>query len=287
MKKEIRTVTKDGIVQITTVDERWYARPTTDPVTGLPATYDFVPSVTWISSFYPKGYGFMKWLASTGWDEAEAIKQTAGDKGSKVHQAVADLVDGKTVGMQAEYLNPSTGQPEELIVQEYECLLAFKAWWAHAKPTLIWRDVVLWNETENYAGTADLLVGAADGVWLIDVKTGQYVWPEHELQVSAYKHALPVDVDASTVKLAILQVGYRANKRGWKLTEVEDQFELFLAAKQIWAKETEGQTVRQRDYPLAVSLNGLGEAPATPPMDTMLGQPITKAERERISKDGP
>lgn len=284
MKKEIKTVTQEGHVRITTVDERWYARPTNDPVTGLPASYEFVPSVTWIAGFYPRGVGFYKWLASTGWDEAEAIKQAAGDKGSKVHQAIADLVDGNVIPMEASYLNPTTGLPEELTLQEYECLLAFKAWWAHAKPTLIWRDVVLWNEAEDYAGTADLLLGSQGEIWLIDVKTGQYVWPEHELQVSAYKHALPSTPDPSPVKLAILQVGYRANKRGWKLTEVEDQFDLFLAAKQIWAKETAGQTVRQRDYPLSVSLNGLGEQQ---PVDTMLGQPITKAERDRISKDGP
>jgi len=36
MKKEIRTVTKDGIVQVTIADERWYIKDPIDPVSGLP-----------------------------------------------------------------------------------------------------------------------------------------------------------------------------------------------------------------------------------------------------------
>ena len=257
MNKEIRTV-KDGIVQITTCDERWYARATNDPETGLPAKWEFVPSVTWISSFYPKGIGFYKWLASTGWDESQAIKQAAGDRGSKVHQAVADLLDGKTVKMDDQYLNRTTGQPEELSLEEYECLMAFRDWWADAKPTLIAREFVLWGD--GYAGTGDLLCAIRNAKteqyepWLLDLKSGQYVWPEHELQVSAYKRALPPEWAAPNLRLGILQVGYRANKRRWKLTEIEDQYDLFLSAKAIWAKETEGQMVLQRDYPLALTL---------------------------------
>ena len=264
MKKEIRTVTQDGIVQVTIADERFYGRPVTDKATGLPATFEWVPAVTWISSFFPKGIGFYKWLANTGWDEAEAVKQAAGDRGSKVHQAVADLIDGKTIPMDALYVNPSTGQPEALTLEEYDCLLAFKAWWQTVAPVkVIAREVVLWNDEYGYAGTADLLCGIKDALWLIDLKTGQYVWPEHELQVSAYKHALPEAWAAEKAKLAILQVGYRANKRGWKFTEVDDQFPLFLAARQIWEKECGRVTVFKKDYPLAVAL-GPTQTPLPP-----------------------
>lgn len=274
MKKEIKLVDGDrGICRVTTLDERWYARPVCDPSTGLPVKYEYVPSVTWICSVgYVKGLGYMKWLASTGWDEAKAIRQAAGDRGSKVHQAVADLVDGKTVSMDGLYINPTTGQPEELSLEEYECLMAFRDWWGSAKPTLIAREFVLWGD--GYAGTADLLCGiphpktALMEYWLLDLKTGQYVWPEHELQVSAYKRALPdgwqpdcmsKPLNKESVQLGILQVGYRANKRKWKLTPVEDQYDLFLAAKAIWAKETAGQEVSQKDYPLALTLEVDGE----------------------------
>ena len=70
MKKMIIDTKTKGIVQITTVDERWYLKKD-----------KFVPSSTWIANYYPKGIGFNKWLASKGWDRAEALKQEAGEKG--------------------------------------------------------------------------------------------------------------------------------------------------------------------------------------------------------------
>jgi hypothetical protein len=115
------------------------------------------------------------------------------------------------------------------------------------------------KDVPHYAGTLDLLCKIGGEPYLIDFKTSQRIWAEHEIQVSAYKHALedrPV-----SLKLAILQVGYRGNRTRqdgtrtmWKLTEVQDQFDLFLAARKIWEKETEGVEVFKKDYPLAVSL---------------------------------
>lgn len=272
MKKEIRKI-ENGVLQVTTVDERWYIRETFDEATGLPNGHEFVPSVTWIAGHYPKGIGFYKWLAQKGWDEAEAIKSAAGDKGSKVHQALVDLIDGRPVPMTASYPTPTTGQPEELTLEEYGCLLAFRDWWAVAKPTPITRERTLWHEAHGYAGTMDFFAQLADpaGVWLLDFKTSQDVWPEHELQVSAYKHALLGTPEMAetlgvldafgTLRLGILQLGYRRNQRKWKLTEVEDRFDLFLAAQQIWARETEGVSPLQAEYPLEINLTDLPAAP--------------------------
>lgn len=280
MKKELRRADPErGIVSVTTVDERWYFRERLDPITGVPAGHDFVPSVTWIAGKgYPKGVGFFKWLATKDWDEAEAIRSAAGDKGSKVHQAIVALVDGQTVPMEAGFVNPSTGQSEELSLEEYQCLLTFRDWWRAAKPETLAREVVVWSDEHGYAGTVDWLgmVHATTGdkgqpeaeasLWLLDWKTGQEVWPEHRLQVSAYVHAaLPVGVGpGATWRLGILQLGYRRNARGWKFTEIEDAFELFLAAKAIWAAETAGEAPLQVEYPLAVSLNGADPAPVLP-----------------------
>lgn len=279
MKKEIRRVVGE-ILQVTTVDERWYVRETFDDQTGLPSGHDFVPSVTWITSKYPMGVGFYRWLAGMGWDEAERVRAAAGGKGSKVHQAITDLIDGKTLALDAAYVNPHTGEPEELTVEEWKCLVEFRDWWAMAKPTTLLRDVVVWHDEAGYAGTLDWLGILTDqttsaqsppGLWLLDFKTSQEVWPSHELQVSAYKAALLSNLPGElgdvqgieALHLGILQVGYRRNQRGWKLSEVEDQYDLFLAAKTIWAKETEGEAPFQAEYPLILSL----------PLD---GQPTTE-----------
>ena len=97
MQKIIREVDeKRGILQVTIADERWYVKETTNPATELPI-HTFVPSVTWIAGHYPKGIGFYKWLADKGWDESQAIKSAAGDKGSKVHDAISAILRGEEV----------------------------------------------------------------------------------------------------------------------------------------------------------------------------------------------
>lgn len=259
MRKEIRTIQDGGIVRVTTVDERWYGRTSTDPLTALP-TLAWVPSVTWIAGHYPKGIGFYKWLASTGWDEAESIKTAAGDKGSRVHHAIVDLIDGHEVPMEAKIAG-SDGLEVELSLEEYDCLRSFCDFWATHKPVTMAREVTVFGD--GYAGTVDWVgmltappKGYPAGPWLLDWKTSKEVWPEYELQVSAYAHAeLGMGIlQEGIMQLGILQLGYRRNKAGWKLTPVPDQYPLFLAAKQIWAKETEGQAPLQRDYPMTLRL---------------------------------
>ena len=279
MKKEIRNVdTKSGIVQITTSDERWYAKPTKDEKTGLPSVYKYVPSVTWITGFYPAGIGYYKWLASKGWDESQALMIEAGNKGSKVHLAVADILLGKEVRIDSKYPNRD-GVPEELTVEEIECIQSFIDWQKENPGEVVAFEVVLFSDKHNYAGTADCIYKTTEEVvavkasedgthmkkledtyWLIDFKTGQYVWPSHEIQISAYRECivngengfqkLPPTAD---LKLAILQLGYKMNKKRYKFTEIEPQFDLFLAAQKIWKKECENQTPKQRDYNIVLS----------------------------------
>lgn len=266
MKKEIRVV-NGGVMQITTVDERWYAKPVFDTATGVPAGWDFVPSVTWIAGHYPKGIGFYKWLASTGWDESQAIRDAAGDKGSRVHHAISALLDGVAVKMDDSYPG-AEGDMAPLSLDEWECLMAFVEWWKVFQPVTIAKDLTVFSEEHRFAGSLDWLgtfrtppKNIVPGPWLIDFKTSQDVWPEHALQVSAYDRAVSETADSAGSPmrfLGILQLGYRRNKhQRWKFNVVDDAFDLFLAAQKIWAHETKGQAPPQRDYPLTLSLEGL------------------------------
>jgi len=257
MKKEIRTVDEErGIIQVTTTDERWYVKETENKKTGLPE-YKFVPSATWICSYYPKGIQFYQWLASKGWDESQAIKESAGARGSKIHKAIEVLLQGETIEMNSRFVNPKTGELEELTVDEYEAICSFYDWYIETNPEIISSEIVVWNDEHNYAGTVDLVLNIQDKktneveTWIVDIKSGQSIWKEYELQISCYKHALKLENEP---RLAVLQVGYRKNKRGWKFTEIEDKFDLFLTAKRIWAEENSGAKPQQKDYPLRLSI---------------------------------
>lgn len=247
MKRHIRQITEDGkSVQITTVDERWYIQTKEN---GSIVEY---PSVTWIVQSYPKGIGYMKWLAQHGWDDAEAIKEAAGDRGHKVHQAITSLLLGNSISMDDTLRNSENGADEEIGLEEYEAIMSFADWFKEAKPKTIQNELTVFNDEHKYAGTVDYICEMNGERWLIDFKTSANIWPSYELQLSAYAHALPDDLKPK--KLAILQVGYGKNRKGFKFTEVEDQFDLFLATHRIWQKEHGNAKPHQKDYPTSISL---------------------------------
>lgn len=262
MKKEIKIVDKEkGIVQITTLDERFYAKPMFEEKTGLPQ-FKYYPSSTWISSYYPKGIAFYKWLADKGWDEAEALKIAAGEKGSKVHQATQLLESGEEMRMDVKMKNPKTLGEEEISVEEWEAILSYSRWFNAAKPEVLAVELTIFNEKHGYAGTIDRIIRIDGQVWVIDLKTSKSIWEEQILQVSSYSNA---DVDYMALgitetewakrKTAILQIGYRLNKNGYKFTELEDKFDLFLVAKQIWKNENPEVKPKQIELPLVIQLN--------------------------------
>lgn len=270
MKKEIRTVDeKRGIVQITISDERWYLKPVPNKDTELPE-YKEVPSVTWIASFYPKGIPFYKWLADKGWDESEAIKNAAGNRGSKVHLAIADILLGKEVRIDSKYPSKDSGQLEELTLEEIECIQSYINWYKEltedndVEPIAF--EVPVFSDKYNYAGTVDFIVKLTNkktseiSYWLIDFKTGQYIWTEYTLQCSAYRETIingengyPKLPPTADLKLAILQLGYRMNKKGYKFTELEPDFDMFLTAQKIWKKESGNQSPKKKDFQIVLS----------------------------------
>lgn len=245
MKREVRKINEDGtLVQVTTADERWYIEETEEGVTAF-------PSVTWITEHYPKGIGFYKWLAKHGWSESESLKESAGDRGHKVHQLIGELLKGKSVDIDGFVKNSETGLKEPISLEEYQALMAFSEWFKKTQPETVESELTVINREYGYAGTADYICKIDGETWLIDFKTGQNVWPSYELQLAAYAHALQkYDIK----HLAVLQIGYQRNKNRYKLTEVENQFELFLAVKQIWEKETKGQKPFKADYPVKLNL---------------------------------
>jgi hypothetical protein len=264
MKKEIRRVS-GGICQVTTTDERFYVKEGKDAVTGLPIM-EFRPSVTWITGFYPKGKGFEAYLKRNG-DDADEIVRLAGERGSKVHQAIAVLNGSGTVKMESKFTNTTTGAEEELTADEYAAVMSYAEWWKDEGAEqfeILGFEFVTWPDAEalekkygimaecfRFAGTIDLKVRRKlDGaVGIIDIKTSKDVYPSHEMQVNAYA------VAEGALWQAILQVGYTRNKtKKYKFTEVVNKFSLFVATMQIWQNETMGQAPLQRDFPLSLSL---------------------------------
>jgi hypothetical protein len=269
MKKEIIHVDKErGIARITTLDERWYSRETESPETGLPVI-EFRPSITYIGKYYPKGKGYENFLKKNG-DEAEIIRDLAGERGSKVHQAIEVLNNGEEVKMGDAFMSNITGQPEELTPDEYYGVMTYKRWWDEEgskeyeiieAEDIIWPEVVK-TETNgdvhsepggilHFAATRDIrLRRKSDGTTgTVDVKTSKDIYPSHIIQVSAIAEA------CGDAWQAILQVNYTRTQKGYKFTEVERRLDLLRAAITIHSYETGGEKPLQRDFPLSLTLN--------------------------------
>lgn len=262
MKREIHYINKrKGILRITSVNERWYVRRVENLKTGVSERM-YYPSSTWISGYYPKGEYFYKWLAGKGWTEVEAVKQAAADKGSRVHYACQDLDKGKTIKITDKYLNPSTGQKEELSKEEVDCIMSYRDFLDEMKPELLAQEITSFGDV--YAGTADKVFIIGKGkdrqIWIVDLKTSQSIWPEHELQISSYSHMQfdykkwgISDAEWKRRKLAILQIGYKKNRKRYRFTEVQDKYNLFRnVAYKIWKNENPDFKPKERDYPMAI-----------------------------------
>src|SRR3989344_401389 len=259
MKKEIKKI-KKGVIRITSLNERWYAKISINPKTGL-KEYVYYPSSTWVSSYYPKGTYFYKWLAGKGWSEAESIKQAASDKGSRVHYACEDLDKGKHIKITDKYFNPSTKQKEELSKEEVDCIISYRDFLDEIKPVLLTQEITSFGDF--YAGTIDKIFTINNGkniqVWIVDLKTSQSIWPEHQLQISSYSH-MQIDYKKLGIsdkewknrKLALLQIGYKKNRKGYKFTEVEDKYHLFENAYKVWKNENSEKKPKERDYPSVI-----------------------------------
>lgn len=216
------------VMQMTTKDERFYS------FEGR-----FFPSVTWIlDSSYPKGIEFYKWLASQGWENAQAVKEAAGDRGSKVHHAIVDLLKGAVVRQDAPYWNDSKKTEEPLSDEEYRYLMTFQTFWEGTKPTLVESETVCFSEKYGYAGTVDAVLKIGKKLYIVDWKTSSRIYPSYLLQVAAYAKAMEEQRRYKRLYSGIVRLGTK-HKSGFEFKEFDPKetarhFSLFLAAKQVF-----------------------------------------------------
>lgn len=299
MRKEIRTVDeKRKIVQITTTDERWYARFVSDPVSGLP-TFKFYPSVTWKISVFPK-LGLMKLRDEVGAEESELMKRLGGERGSKVHDACSRIIEGKEVRVDSKFVNPNTQVEEELTADEIRYVMSFVEWVKKAKPEFLVWDQSLYSDQYYFGGTLDFIARIGGELYLVDIKTSKVVSTPEYMQVSAYKAAIANGENdlgialPENMKLAILQLGtqpLKSNPEEFRFREVEDCLDLFVATGKVWEDVYEnqikdGRGYSQKDYPIVLSPAEEEDVVIVPDdVDTTVPMDIPPAPKKKSKKE--
>lgn len=243
MRYERRVVDKErNIIQITTEDERFYALEENGVIY-------YIPSTTWVTSFYPKGKNFEKYLvAQPDWETMQARLIDAGEKGTYQHKGCEHLLQGKTLNFDTAI--EAQGGARELTAEEYLGVMSFVDWYKATKPKTIKTEHTVFAPEKTHAGTIDYICEIDKEPWIIDFKTSPSIYPSYECQLTAYRIALGIEA-----RLGILQLGYKYNKnKKWKFTEIEFQPDLWEACYKIWQKECAGIHPLQREYPLSLSL---------------------------------
>lgn len=139
-----------------------------------------VPSVTQLVKKFLK--------LDTSWLEAHP---EYAERGTRIHNELADYFRGlsevKDLSEDAYNLASYVGEPDATYLQS---------------------EVLLWNVTNGYAGTADLVkVNKDKGIdWIVDFKTGEHLNKKYcRVQLSLYRLALiDMGLDAKNAKLVVI-----------------------------------------------------------------------------------
>lgn len=241
----------NDVKQITIGDQRYYSQNSV-----------FYPSVTYILSYYPKGPQFEKWLKANG-ENATQIAANAAEKGTNVHRAIEQMLEGKKPQWIADngYANYS--------LEEWRMILRFADFWNTRKPKLIHSELHVFSYYYKYAGTIDLVVEMDGELWVIDIKTSNNVHMTYELQVDAYKAAYNEHYNPTVRRTGILWLNSNTRKpssdasklqgRGWQLVtstrSFNENMNIFSKVYDIFKLENKELKPLSEKYPNDVELD--------------------------------
>lgn len=113
---------------------------------------------------------------------------------------------------------------------------AFYKFMQEVKPHIIEQEKTVFDNVNRVAGTLDMYAKIGDAFYVLDVKTGKSVYPESELQLSAYANMLRSEgkkVDAIAVLL--LETGNDKKPTGnFVFKTATENLEVFLHAKALY-----------------------------------------------------
>jgi len=112
---------------------------------------------------------------------ADIIMRRAGEEGTQVHTAIEAYLKGEEVN----WLNEWGSTKYSLKV--WQMILKFVDFWETYKPTLIESEVHIFSDELEIAGTLDLVVEIEGELWLLDIKTSNYLHDSYDLQLACYE----------------------------------------------------------------------------------------------------
>lgn len=198
LKEKIKTIER---ISVHTEDARWYKV----------GNGSWKPSITTVLSLVlNKGIAFETWLGNQpSYKIACQERDEAAARGTAVHQACEDLLNGKSIdGTDSKWGNEFNKR-----------LMSFELWVENIKPTIVALEHSMYSNNVPFSGTCDIVADIPNkGLSIIDIKTGQSN-ESHGLQLTGYKLLW----DELFPEYPIQKLYGLYLKGGW-ITKVEPQF---------------------------------------------------------------
>lgn len=181
--------------------------------------------------FWACGLVYDEFVANPSLDRKEALSlpsrtsKTAMARGTTIH----DVVEA--------YKNNA---PRITTIPAFQGYVdAFYKWVDDNNVVLLDQERTIYSHKHWYAGTFDMKVklNSSEDIWLIDLKTSKAIYPEYELQLSAYKQAAE-EMGEKIDRIGVLLVGEDGT---YKFEEKVFTIEPFLAAKRLYEWEHKTQ----------------------------------------------
>lgn len=194
----------------------------------------FYPSVTTILGVVDKGDNFHKYLKSNGFNSDYLLRE-AMELGSRVH-AVTELYDiepDKPVNVREYDANGKI--VFEYDMQVWGMLARYVDFTTRFKPEMLAVEQVLCSETLGIGGQVDRVMNLNGERWLVDLKSGAFVYEEYDLQLAAYKYLWDEQFPEYPIAhMGILHLNAQTRTegkagscqgKGWQLKEIEPPYE--------------------------------------------------------------
>src|SRR3990167_2010667 len=215
-----------------------------------------------IETGYPKGYFFYEWLKSKTKDEAEKILKTAGNRGSRVHDAITRIFDTKDKFTRFDKVfNDIEKRDIELTNDEWDALLSWQEFMKRHEAKTITYEYSIWNAKHRYAGTLywigiltkDCGVRTCKcteyigKIGLVDWKTSGGIYGSYNAQTGSYVMAQNLKDVLGKTKIdysGVVRIGTNHKLTGgyefkpFSKEETKRNFDLFIHALGICEFET-------------------------------------------------
>jgi len=190
---------------------------------------------------FPKGQNLLQWLKNKTAEESDKILKNAGERGSRVHDAIRQLILGKSVTFGVDHFKNEDGGYSPLTPDEWRFLISWSAWCDEYKPQVLKHETAVYNKKFGYAGTVDfigtILVKDKRVSALLDWKTSGAIYDEYKLQTAAYAACMKTK-PTQEFYTGVVRLGTR-HKAGYEVelydrTQTLKHFKQFLTTKDTY-----------------------------------------------------